>query len=299
MVGSGFSSRRTPPPYLVNNLEDLPLGLRQLAKQTLAAKEPAVTIFVVPKQMISKKLEGLGGMRSVPDQALIFTTDGLLHILGSSKPDHPGQTAYLRGDSLIYAHLSLILLYGRLELCGTHNGALTKIVIEYNAVSHHLVQPAMQRFLHLSWGHAYPVKSYDVTTSRFLYEIRNTSFKYRRGLEDYALQTGESLLGCVVQPPILRRFLSIFRLRVAPPVLLALTQSQLIIIEEGMTSATSLGWYFTFCPRVCITGIEFKPNNIWQDMCIHLRRGNLTAERRTKVENDAAQDWQTLWTSQQ
>jgi len=275
------------------------MGLRQLAEQALAGDEPVVTIFVIPQQIISKKFEGLGGIRSVPDQALLFTKDGLHHILGSSKPDQPGQVTYLRGDSLLYAHLSLILLYGRLELCGTNNGALTNIVIEYNAVSHHLVQPALHRFLRLSSGQAYPEKPYDETTRRFLYEIRKASYKYRRGLEDYALQTDDRLLGCVVQPPIVRRFLRVFRLRVAPPVLLALTQSQFIFIEEGMTSATSLGWYFTFCPRACITAIEFKPNNLWQDLCVHLRWGNVTAERRTKVEHDAAQDWQTFWSSQQ
>lgn len=299
MDGSSQASRRIPPPYLVKSVTDLPDGLRPLAEQALTAGETVETIFVIPQQMVPKKLEGLGGMRKVSDQALLFTTDGLHHIIAGGKPDQPGQIAYLRGDSLIFAHLRLILLYGRLEFCGTNQDALTQIVIEYNAVSHFLIQPALHRFLRLSWRQVYPEIIHDNATARFRYEIRNASYKYRRGLEDYAMQQDERLIGCVLQPPITKRILGVLRLRIAPPVMLALTQHQLIVMEEGMTSATSLGWYFTFCPRDCVTGFDFKPNIAWQDMFIHLRRDNIEVIRKTKVENNAVQDWQTFWSSQQ
>jgi hypothetical protein len=299
MAGYSFTSKRVPPPYIVASVKDLPVSLQELAQQALNAGETPTSIFVIPQQMVSKKLEGLGGMRRVPDQALLFTTDGLHHIMAGGKPGQPGQIAYLRADSLIYAHLRLILLYGRLELCGTKDDALTQIVIEYNAVSHFLIQPALHRFLRLSWGQPYPAKTNNDAASRFRYEIRNASYKYRRGLEDYAIQAGEGLIGCVLQPPITKRLFKVIRLRIAPPVMLALTQHQLIVIEEGMTSATSLGWYFTFCPRDCVTGFEFMPNIAWQDMYIHLSKGNVTAERRTKVEKETAQDWQAFWSSQQ
>ena len=299
MIRTDPYSRRTHPPYLAQRIEDLPAGLRRLAEPALTVDDPVETIYVVPRQMIAKKLEGFGGMRNVPDQALIFTAHGVLHVREASPSERAGQVAYVQASSLAYAHLTLVLLYGRLELCGTNGETTTTIVIEYSTVSHQLVQPALQCFLHMSWEQPFPVKPYNETTNRFLYEIRMAPYKFRRGLEDYALQSDERLVGCIVQPPITRRFLGVFRRKIAPPMLLTLTQHQLIIIEEGLTSATSLGWYFTFCPRAGITDIEFKPNDLWQDMVVHLRRGEVNAQRRTKVGSEAAQDWRALWSSQQ
>lgn len=294
MSRSGFDSKRTLPPYLASSLEQLPVELQRMAGPELPPDEPLETIFVVPRQMISKKLEGLGGMRTVPDQALIFTTQGVLHVLGSDKAGQAGQTTYLRGDRLLYTHLSLILLYDRVELCAAQDGELRRIVVEYNAVSHELFQPALHRFLRLSWQAAEQSNGGVKTSERFLYELRKASFKHRSGLEDYALQAGERLLGCVIQPPIMGRWLGVLRRKIAPPVLLALTDKQLIWIEEGMTSATALGWYITFCPRPRIAGFAIRPGVRWQEVSVQLSRGASAAERQTKLDPETALAWQEL-----
>jgi hypothetical protein len=64
-------SRRTDHPYLVESLQDLPDGLRQLAEQALGPDEPVDTIVVVPPQTMPKSIEGRGGMHRVPEQVSI------------------------------------------------------------------------------------------------------------------------------------------------------------------------------------------------------------------------------------
>jgi hypothetical protein len=294
MSGSDFFSRRTEHPYCAKTLADLPAELRQLAEQSLMPDDPAHTIFVIPPQLLPKQFGSVGGMHKVPEQALLFTAQGLIHIRRGNPPERPGKAIYLRGDNLLYAHLSMILLYEKLELCGITNSGLTRIVVEYSVVSHHLVQPALQQLLRLAWGLPNSDKPRIDTTNLLLYELEQTYYKFSSGLRYYALQPDEQLLGYVFQPRIMKKYLHVFRRQVAPPKLLALTQSGLIMIEEGMSSATRYGWFITYCPRNCVERVEIKPNSAWQDVIVHLSRGDVAAERWTKLGNEAALAWQDI-----
>jgi len=44
-----------------------------------------------------------------------------------------------------------------------------------------------------------------------------------------------------------------------------------------------------------VSGIEITPNAEWQDVNIHLKRGDVTANHQVTVENAAALTWQSLW----
>ena len=148
--------RRTDHPYRAETLNDLPDGLRPLAEQSVIPGDPIETIFVVPERYLSQHWGEPGGMRRVPEQALLFTARGALHVQGENLPGQPAQATYLPGCDLLYAHLSLVLLYGRLELCGIANDALAHIVVEYNTIRHDLVQPGLQRLLRQAWGRRPP-----------------------------------------------------------------------------------------------------------------------------------------------
>ena len=52
------------------------------------------------------------------------------------------------------------------------------------------------------------------------------------------------------------------------------------------------GWIFTFCP---LAGIEQKPAEVWQELQVHLNRGDVAVDRRVILEHEAALAWQNLW----
>jgi len=216
-------SRRTDHPYLAASLLDLPVDLRQLAEQSLKPDEAINTIFIIPAQTLPRKIEGRGGMHRVPEQVLLFTPHRVVHVKGGNSPGQPGQVIHLRGDQLLYTHLSLVLLYGRLEFCGIEGETLVHIVVEYNTVGHDILHPAILRFLRLAWQQPESQRSQDDQTDKLLQKLFEKSFKFRNGLKIYALQPDERLLGFVFQPRIMQPFLRIFHRLVAPTALLALT----------------------------------------------------------------------------
>jgi len=294
MQSKSVFSRRAEYPYQVKSLANLPDGLRQLAEQAIPAAEPTNTIFVIPEQMMPKKLGGLGGMHRVPEQALLFTPHGVIHVQAGESADEMGQAKYLPGNSLLYVRVSLVLLYGQMELFVAVNDSLTRIVVQYNSVSHELMLPALKNFLRLAWDQTRDQES-NGYQNLLLGKLEEQSYKFRSGLTNHCLQPDESLLGFVFQPRILKRYLHMFNRLIEPASLLALTDKQLITIEEGSTSATSYGYFFTFCPKANVVNIETKTNARLQDVYIHLRKDNVTADHQLTLENANALASQALW----
>jgi hypothetical protein len=298
MATQSIFARRTQHPYRAKSLADLPVDLKRLAEPSLPPDDPIREIFVVPAQLVPLKLGGKGGMRNVPEQALLFTTQGALHVIGAGPAGHPPETIYIRGEDLIYANLTVVLLYGRLELCCVADGTLTRIVVEYNTVGHYLVQPGLLNLLDLACK---PIASEQLPnwkTPGLLGQLEGKSLKFRNGLANYALQPDEHLLGYVYQPRILKRYWRVFKRLLAPAGLLALTDRELILIEEGRSSATSYGWYFSFCPRTNITGFETMPNGELIDLSVQLTKEAVTTDHLMTLDVKTTQEWQALWMSQ-
>jgi hypothetical protein len=291
-------TRRTGHPYQVDTLGEMPDGLREAAEASLPADDPVRMIFVHPPQTVPKKFGSIGGMRPLPEQALLFTEQGVLYVLGGKMPGGAAQSTYLRGADLLYAQLTQVLLYGKLEFYGGSTETPTQIVLEYNSVRHDLIQPWLYRLLRLATGQAHPAEPAANLNDARLDELGGQSFKFRNGYRGLAQQPGDRLLGFAFQPRLMKHFGRFWHWIDLPSSLLALTESELILLEEGRTSATSYGYFVTFCPRVCVTGVETVPDGERQDVRVHLRRGPLAADRQVTVENDAARTWQALWSPQ-
>lgn len=88
----------------------------------------------------------------MPEQALLFTSQGVLHVQAPVEPDQPPSTTYFQAADLLYTRLSLLLLYGRLELIGSVGGDLTRVEVEFNTVGEYLLRPPLEQFLQLTWG---------------------------------------------------------------------------------------------------------------------------------------------------
>jgi hypothetical protein len=285
--------RRAEHPYRAKTLKELPDRLRALAEKTLLPDDPAEKIFVIPEQMLSKKIGGVGRMHWVPEQSLLFTQRGVIHVQAGKSGDEIGQANYLAGSSLLYAQMSLILLYGRMEICAAVNGEMSRIVVEYNAVSHEMLEPSLHKLIRLAWDQAQDQNANDYI-NLLLGKLEEQSLKFRNGLANHALQPNEKLLGYVFQPRVYMRYFRIMRRLIAPASLIALTDKQLIIIEDGMTGASSYGYLFTYCPRANLVDVASEPADTLQDVCIHLGKDAVMADHRLTLENVTVLAWRDL-----
>jgi hypothetical protein len=272
----------------------LSASLRPAAEQALSSPEPVDSIFVVPAQISSK---GWFGARYIPEQALLFTSQGVLHVQDGVTPDQPAQATYLQATDLLYAHLSLILLYGRLELAGQVNGVPARIEVEFNTVAEHLLRPGLGQLVRLAWGQTTALADGQAQPQTVLWALARLPMKFSNGLWHYGLQPGERLMGFVFQPGIWTRRWRFFWRQVSATTLLALTDHQLVILaEEKKGKQANYSWIFTFCPLASVAGIELKQTGMWPELQIHLARGGMTAERQIIVEQKQAQAWRDLWT---
>jgi hypothetical protein len=271
--------------------------LRLLAEQSLGSDEAVETIFFMPAHTFPRKVDSRERMPWEAAQALLFTGHGLLHIQEGETAGQPASAVYIPADQLFYTRLTLILLYGQLEFFGFDGTTLQKIQVRYNAVRHDLLWPVLQRFLRSSWEKQ-PHPAMPDQTESLLQTLEAQSYKFRNGLTIFALQPEEQLLDFVYQPRIQRRSWGIFKRLIAPAALLAITEYELIFMEEGRTNPTQYGWYITFCQRSFVERIEIKPNAAWQDACFHVRKDTSTAEFRMMFENNAAQVLHSKWMSQ-
>ena len=103
-------------PYLVRSIQDLPGRLIPLARAFLPSDERVTRIFAVPYQAFLG--EGKRTARGIPEQALIFTEEGVHYLRASKDPRKEGVHAFILGKTLLYVRWSLILLYGELEVAG-------------------------------------------------------------------------------------------------------------------------------------------------------------------------------------
>ncbi len=282
-------------PYLQENIEALPNELCEMAHRFLPEGEQVLSIFVIPRNPYLARKKN---QRIEPTQALIFTSNGILHIRSAAASDPAPQPTFLRAGDLLYAHLSLILLHDRLEMVGQVNGQLEKIEVGYNAVGHRLLEPALQQFLRKSWENTKPLPVEPLIEQMARQNLKELPTKFRNGLQNYALQPDEHLLGVIHQPPIRERLRMSFSRQIAPAALLALTDRQLIICCEAKTNEpNSYGWVFTFLPIETIDTIEVIPLRKHRMLTFHLSRMGGHSKLEFNITQSNALVWQKLWDS--
>lgn len=118
------------------------------------------------------------------------------------------------------------------------------------------------------------------------------------GLRFYALQSNERLLGYVFQPRIQRPFLRFFNRAIAPVSMLALSDKNVILIEEDKVRGAAYGWVITLCPRNVILTIESKPVETWQKLSVILLKDQVNVGRSLILEPEKASACTSLWASQ-
>jgi hypothetical protein len=283
-------SQATLMPYAVATLADLPGSLQQAARQFVGAAIRPTSICVFPSRT---RLKDQAGWEYVDEQALLFTQEGLFQVQAPSATHTNARITYLCAMDLLYARLSLILMYGRLELV---DDSLTSVVVEFNAAGFDIIKPGLQQLLGACSGrmvHSIPDAPLAKTVLRDLGEL---SFKFKNGLYLYGLIPDEQLLGFVFQHALWGKRWRFWPVKIAETTLLALTDQQLIVVEEQSRSRfPAYGWTFTFYPRQAIDKIGIAPAQPRQEWFIELKSKAASAERRILLEGSNGSAWQELW----
>ena len=283
-------SQATPMPYAVTSLADLPGSLQQAAVRSVSSTDPLRSICVFPSRTY---LKNWYSWEYVSEQALLFTGNGILHIQAPSSTFRDARIVSLRAADLLYTHLSLILMYGRLELVDEN---LSRGVVEFNAAGFDIIQSGLQHLLAtVSGKNAIPTPEAPPAKT-ILNELESRSFKFKNGLSLYGLLPGERLLGFVFQPGIRGLRWRFFSLKVSETTVMALTDKQLIIIEEQSRSRfPAYGWIFTFYPRKAIEKIGVSSCRQWQELSVVMKVKTGLIDRRILLEQANVLAWQELW----
>jgi len=247
-------------------------------------------IFVVPPATYSS------GYRPHlnPLQALIFTQQGVLHLAASAKRGQPGEGVWVAVDGILMIKLTLILLYGKLEIFDTQDRQVAKIEMEYNTVAHDLLVPVLRGLIKKTWQKnsvKFALIPEDSTFSSFKY----ISFSFYNGLNIEAIQPGERVLGYVYQQETREPWLKIFHKKLFPQIVLALTDQQLILLQQDLKFQPHHEWIFTFIPLYRIASIKQVPYETWQRVSIQLITEPNQKPIDLILEPEHAEKWQAIW----
>ncbi len=290
MAAINVSRSLSTRPFFLNTIDQLPESLLELVNSYLPSDQVVQGIFVVPPETYSR------GFRPHlnPLQALIFTHLGILHITASFKRGQPGDGVWISADEIMMIKLSLILLYGKLEIFAVQNGQVASIEVEYNTVAHDLLAPVLRGLIKKTWQKN-PAKfrqsAEDATFSDFV----NISFSFYNGLNNEAIQPGERVRGYVYQPEIREPWLKIFHRKIYPQIVLALTDQQLILLQQDLKFQTHHEWIFTFIPLYRIASIEQVPYKTWQKVSIQINTEPNQQSIDLILAPEDAKKWQAIW----
>jgi len=283
-------SQATPMPYSVSSLADLPGSLQQVARQSIGPMLKPVSICVFPGRT---RLKNQDSWEYLDEQALLFTNEGVFQVQAPTSPHQDARIVHLCAADLLYARLSLILMHGCLELVDDNQA---RLVVEFNAAGFDIFKEGLQQLLGTPAGSNIVSIPDAPLTETLLHELGELSFKFKNGLSLYGLLPEEHVLGFVFQPALWRQRWHFSPLKMSETTLLALTDKQLIVVEEQFRSRfPAYGWIFSFFPRKVINKMVVTSSQRWQELMIELKGKAGLAARRIFLEGPNAFAWQELW----
>jgi len=296
-MSSPWQARSTEfHPYLVDRLDALPNGLRQAAKSALPAAATFQRGLVSPPEYRSK---GLLRSRPVPEQALVFTQDGMLHVLGGLNGKAAPPPAFIHPENLLYVRTSHLLLYGRMELVSSVEGQRNQLEMEFNALGWRMIDVEWRAFIGVAIGRPSLAARTDVKESeRATLLMQALPAKFSVGLRTYGLYTGEALQQTLFQPGVWSHQWVVLNRQLVPNTLLALTDASVILIEEEhalVRKSQQYGWIITRMPLLSVVDVQSQAKDSLEELTFTLARNGATAERRVLLEPETAHAWLALW----
>ncbi len=262
-------------PYPVALTELPPTWQEAAARAYPGELRPRLTLYL-PAHTMSLLRRG-----RVPDQALIFTETGLLHLQEETKPE----ARYVPAKAVLALRHTMILLYGRLDVYLSGDS----LHIEYNTVAERFLHQPLREFVAGMYGYR-PGSGRDALTQTLLRELEQRTFKFKNGLELYALLPDEALSGYVWQPRI-TGLLGRVRL---PASLLALTENAVLHLSEARAKGAAYGWSISWYPRRRLLAQRIAAATPWQRVQWALGDKTASLTQEALLTPEVAQAWSVL-----
>lgn len=271
---------------ILQDVSELPADLRSAAVAALAARTTIQSIVAFPPQIQR-------GWHYVPKQALLFTSTGVIHLLASIWPDQEPQITLLEGCGLMYMKVALLLLYGFLEIVAQGQTSPARLAMEFNTVAWQSLSRPLQRLLQGTRDMPAASAEHGMHSPAMQTSIDRLPLKFSNGLKLYGLLPGEELKGLVFQPAQWERWLYFFQRPVLANTLVLLTTNYVVVIQEELK--VEQGWILSYIPRNCITGIQFQPSGLWDEVSLQLKRNDQSAVYSLRLKPETIESWRKQW----
>ena len=209
-----------------------------------------------------------------------ISAEGRQRTVGASRRDY-------------FDQLSIILLYGLLEIWFFDLGKLLKLEVEFNTVGYPILGPMFRGMVCKTWKINRDMS--ELPEDKTFDDMEAISFSFYNGLRIEALQDDEKLLGHVFQREIKVPWLRIFHRSIAPQTAIAVTDKQLILLQQDLRfTKHHEEWIFTFCPLYRVVDIKEVAFNQWQKISIQLLPFG-QPEIEVILEPKNVKEWRQIW----
>jgi hypothetical protein len=191
-------------PSIFRNISDLPAELQSPTVSSIAASEDIQDIISFPQQIHR-------GHHYVPKQALLFTSTDIIHVVASIWPDQEPEVTYLRGRGLLYIKVTLILLYGYLEIVAQGNTSPARLGVEFNTVAWEQLSRPVRKLLQAAIGAPVTTTGKIIFSQTAQVAVDRLPLKFFNGIRIYGVLPGEELENLVFQPGTWERWLHFFQ----------------------------------------------------------------------------------------
>jgi hypothetical protein len=272
-------------PSVLKNLTELPPELQSPIIKTLTTNESIHTIIAFPAQIHR-------GWHYVAKQALLFTPTSVIHVLGSIWPDQEPQLLSIRGCDLMCVNVTLVLLYGLLEIVANGHGSLLQLSVEFNSVAWDRLSIPLRQLLQST-------KNTSVLTEKISppqsvqQSLEKLPLKFLNGVKIFGLLDGEELEEIVFQYGTWKRWLLLIRKPFLANALLLLTSNYVVVIQED--PKVGQGWVISYLPRDCIAVIQNQSQGLKNVLNYQLKREDQTSQYKLLLSSEVAQAWRERW----
>jgi hypothetical protein len=268
-------------PSVLKNISNLPADLQSPTVVGLAAAVQKIVVF--PPQIHH-------GWHYVPRQALLFTSTGVIHMLASIWPDQQPQITRLKMDDLLYMRVTIILLYGFLEIVAQRLDSTARLGMEFNAVFWDLMSVSIRKFLQRTDAAPMERSAYSPQVQQALEKL---PLKFSNGVRLHGVLPGEKLEDLIFQPATWKRWLLLFQKPILANTLLLLTSNYMVVIQEELR--VGQGWIISYLPRENIVRMQNATTRLGHEMIVQLQRNGQKAEYKLSLDDEVAQTWSSHW----
>ena len=279
-------------PYSLKSVSDLPGELQSPTLTALLADQTIQTIIAIPPQIQNMRYY-------VPRQALLFNKTGVVHAKASIWPDQEPQVTLIKGSSILYMKVRLLLLYGFLEVVAQEGHSPVRIEVEFNTVAWEMLSQPLHRLLQTSLPEA--IAQADIRANALAAQkaMEALSFKFNNGMRIYAFLPGEVLEELVFQPAVSRSWELWpfqFRKTFTADTVVSMTRNFVVALQEE--PGKWYGWILTYIPRNKVIGMQSRPIGLYDEIAIQLGQPGNSTEYKIPLGKDAIETWRGRWIQQ-